>query len=128
MDVWSSGVLLYAMLCGRFPFTAKTYKELYKCILKGSFRITQSVSHGMRALINRMLCHDAKERITVKEILSDPLLRRSGYDPRKQVSPHRVAQLISEDPNHDIKRPLVKQLVDFGFIGESEKPNEHILV
>ena len=107
------------MLCGRFPFTAKTYKELYKCILRGNFRITQSsVSHGMRKLINRMLVQDPKERITVAEILEESLLHRSGYDPDKHRSPQRTAQLISEDPNDDIKRPLVKQLVDFGFIGK----------
>ena len=34
-DIWSSGILFYAMLCGRFPFKGKDTKDLYKCITKG---------------------------------------------------------------------------------------------
>lgn len=29
-DVWATGILFYAMLCGRFPFKGKDTKDLYK--------------------------------------------------------------------------------------------------
>ena len=36
-DIWASGVLFYAMLCGQFPFRGMTDKELYKKISRGAF-------------------------------------------------------------------------------------------
>ena len=31
-DIWATGVLLFAMLCGAFPFGGATDKDLYKKI------------------------------------------------------------------------------------------------
>lgn len=36
-DIWALGVLLYALLCGTFPFKGQTDKELYKKITSGDF-------------------------------------------------------------------------------------------
>jgi len=43
-DIWASGVLLYAMLCGRFPFKGSDTKDLYKKIAKGAFTFPETPS------------------------------------------------------------------------------------
>ena len=43
-DIWASGILLYAMLCGRFPFKGTDTKDLYKKIAKGVFSFPESPS------------------------------------------------------------------------------------
>jgi serine/threonine protein kinase len=43
-DVWSAGILLYAMLCGSFPFRGNNDKDLYKKISKGEFVYPDHVS------------------------------------------------------------------------------------
>lgn len=34
-DIWATGILFYAMLCGRFPFKGSDTKDLYKTIARG---------------------------------------------------------------------------------------------
>ena len=34
-DIWAAGILLYAMLCGQFPFRGTSDKDLYKKISRG---------------------------------------------------------------------------------------------
>lgn len=48
-DIWASGILLYAMLCGRFPFKGKDTKELYKSIASGYFTFPDNVKVSQEA-------------------------------------------------------------------------------
>ena len=41
-DIWASGVLLYALMNGKFPFRGDTDKDLYRRIQRGTFEIHNS--------------------------------------------------------------------------------------
>ena len=43
-DIWSMGIILYAMTCGYLPFEDPDTASLYKKILKGDFVLPQFVS------------------------------------------------------------------------------------
>ena len=39
VDIWSCGVIMYALICGFLPFEDPNTANLYKKILKGEFQI-----------------------------------------------------------------------------------------
>ena len=43
-DIWSAGVVLYAMLFGTVPFKASNMKELHKMIMKGKYTLKEEIS------------------------------------------------------------------------------------
>jgi serine/threonine protein kinase len=72
VDVWSCGVILYALLCGTLPFDDKEIPVLFKKIKSGIFSVPTIVSQASRDLINRMLVVDPMKRITINEIRTHP--------------------------------------------------------
>ena len=61
-DIWALGVLLYAMLCGCFPFRGANDKELYRKICRGVFHLPDHVPGGAKALLARIFNVDPGKR------------------------------------------------------------------
>lgn len=72
IDVWSSGVILYVMICGKLPFEDEDVQVLFAKISSGHFIVPPSISPEARSLINSMLVVDPVKRITIPEIMKHP--------------------------------------------------------
>ena len=62
-DIWSLGVLLYAMLCGYFPFKGISEMDLYEKIKKGTFTSPEFLSEKSKSLLKLLLNVEPAKRI-----------------------------------------------------------------
>lgn len=97
-DIWSCGVILYALLCGRLPFDDDNLSALYSRIRNGVYPVSSHMSSSASDLIARILVVDPVRRITIPEICQHPWFQQ------------QLPQYISS--------PAINTLYDTGKVNE----------
>ncbi|XP_029915746.1 maternal embryonic leucine zipper kinase isoform X2 [Myripristis murdjan] len=80
-DVWSLGVLLFALLCGYLPFDDDNCMVLYRKITRGKYDNPRWLSPGSILLLNQMMQVEPKRRLTVKQLLDHPWVMKDYSSP-----------------------------------------------
>ncbi|KAK7204078.1 Serine/threonine-protein kinase plo1 [Myxozyma melibiosi] len=74
VDIWSVGIILYAMLCGKPPFQSKEVNMIYRKIKAHEYQFPDGVDISPEAkdLIQALLSKDPKARPSLDEIVDHP--------------------------------------------------------
>ncbi|KAG8233462.1 hypothetical protein J437_LFUL013749 [Ladona fulva] len=69
VDIWSSGVTLYNITTGQYPFEGDNIYRLYEKIGRGEFTIPEELEDELlRSLLKGMLIKDPNERFSIHQI------------------------------------------------------------
>lgn len=110
-DIWSLGVLLYEMCMLTVPFNAQNFPQLTIKIIKGSYPpVSQLFSKELIGVVKNLLSVNIKQRPTINEILSYPILKSrirlflNEDEYYKEFGCGNVIKKFKEEKNKDKKR------------------------
>ncbi|CAG9316343.1 unnamed protein product [Blepharisma stoltei] len=90
-DLWSAGVIMYALLCGNFPFYGENKVKIFKQIMDGNFEFTDSIwkeiSGLAKDLIHQLLTVDVSNRITAENALHHPWFKYLEMNHSQRINP-----------------------------------------
>ncbi|KAM0749587.1 Pkinase-domain-containing protein [Meredithblackwellia eburnea MCA 4105] len=91
-DIWSCGIILFALLTGRLPFDDENIRELLAKVKKGRFTMPEELPAAAQDLIRKMLDVDPERRIKMADIQAHPWVTR-----RPPRLPYRMPSLQQID-------------------------------
>jgi 5'-AMP-activated protein kinase catalytic alpha subunit len=107
VDIWSTGVILFAMVCGYLPFEDPNTGQLYKKIMKAEYKIPSFVSDECRDIMKQILNTDPTTRIKIDEIRRHPWYRLNQPKEKEGI-------IVGINPV-PIDNELVNSLEQYGF-------------
>ncbi|KAJ1940779.1 Serine/threonine-protein kinase, partial [Linderina macrospora] len=121
VDLWSFGVVLYVLVCGKVPFDDQSMPALHAKIKRGHVEYPGWLSSECKHLLSRLLVVNPLRRATMGEVIRHPWTGK-GYGDLgipNSFLPERTP-LVSPD---QIDRAVVREMsqyIGFGFGTEEE--------
>ncbi|KAK0305486.1 Serine/threonine-protein kinase [Friedmanniomyces endolithicus] len=109
VDVWSFGIVLYVLVCGKVPFDDQSMPQLHAKIKRGNVEYPPWLSPECRGLIARMLNTNPQERATLTEIMSHPWMTKGYNGPPDNYLPSRKPLQLPLDA------AVVEKMTGFDF-------------
>jgi len=109
VDVWSFGIVLYVLVCGKVPFDDQSMPALHAKIKKGTVDYPTWLSNECRHLLSRMLVTDPKARATMHEVLNHAWMIKGFSGPPENHLPAREALTLPLDPD------VISAMTGFNF-------------
>ena len=149
-DVWSTGVVMYILLCGYPPFNGKKTEDIYKAIKKGNLKFPGKewsvVSQEAKELISKMLEKDPKKRCSALEALDHEWfqkhmnkgtqgvnLAKSIFDNMKKFKKEKkleqatVGFIVNQLINKEDHKDLMKQFQEWDTNGDGVLSREELI-
>lgn len=117
-DLWSAGILLYAMVNGELPFEDENMQRLLQKIIYTEPRYSNTISPQLKDLLQRMLTKDPSKRITLQKIKEHHWFSQYEYSAMMD-SNFGIATnwRILDTPGNklEIDREIVQEMTELGF-------------
>ncbi|XP_039543135.1 serine/threonine-protein kinase BRSK2 isoform X2 [Pimephales promelas] len=104
-DVWSCGVILFALLVGALPFDHDNLRQLLEKVKSGVFHMPHFIPPDCQALLRGMIEVNPEKRLTLEEIQKHPWYQGGRNEPCPEQPPprrvcvKRILSLTDLDPD-----------------------------
>lgn len=75
VDMWSCGIVLFAMTVGKLPFDDPSAKELYRKIISGRFSFPSGLTEELKDLINGLLRTEPSDRFDIETSMNSAWIK-----------------------------------------------------
>ena len=112
-DIWSCGIILYAMLCGTLPFTESKEEIIVRKIKMHDYSIPKYLSKEAQDMLNHILKIKPEERFTIEGIKNHPWFNI--------VTPHLIKGISIKEIRIPVDDNILEMVKNFGFDKEECK-------
>lgn len=105
-DLWSCGVILYALLTRQLPFEDESVSKLIDLIVSGRYEQPKNVSNAALDLLSKMLNVDPRTRIHLDQIKTHPWFKVNYVEPQGRVLEDRSSEIMAIDDNVPHESPM----------------------
>lgn len=108
-DIWSAGIVLYALITGRLPFDNPSQNILTKLIMYSPPMFPYDMDKSAQELIMKMLSKTPKQRPNTEEILNHKYLQTYPmYDKLMQI---KITGQFIMLPNNELSEKVKEQMI-----------------
>jgi BR serine/threonine kinase len=127
-DIWSCGVILYALLAGRLPFNDPAIRTLLAKVKSGKY-VMPDLPPEVQNLISAMLTVNASDRITINQIKAHPAFPIGIPSPTyAPPSPVPLPVMVEPIDVSAIDPAILSALRGIGFASDAELVSEFTAV
>jgi 5'-AMP-activated protein kinase catalytic alpha subunit len=108
VDIWSCGIIMYAMLCGFLPFEDTNTNRLYKKIMAGDFEMPKILSLESKEMLKCILAVNPEIRYSIDKIRQTKWYKAPGKDY------NAVGIIVGKDPI-EVDEKIVIDMQKYGI-------------
>ncbi|KAM7232879.1 hypothetical protein CapIbe_015015 [Capra ibex] len=122
-DMWSCGVILFALLVGALPFDDDNLRQLLEKVKRGVFHMPHFIPPDCQSLLRGMIEVEPEKRLSLEQIQKHPwyLGGKHEPDPCLEPAPGRRVAMRSLPSNGELDPDVLESMASLGCFRDRER-------